>query len=75
MVDAQMKKLWWRFWWANRSFQRPGLYVWTFHRNIRIVPIESNMNMDNQRLSLTERTPAAHPNVKYHVQTRTTMDN
>ena len=35
---ACMKHLWWRFWWADRMFNYPGLYIWAFGKNVRILP-------------------------------------
>lgn len=26
--EACMRHLWWRFWWADTMFNRPGLYFW-----------------------------------------------
>ena len=26
--DACMRQIWWRFWWADSYFNRPGLYFW-----------------------------------------------
>lgn len=38
-----MRKLWWRFWWAspNAPFTYPGLYMWAFKRNVRVLPLPS----------------------------------
>jgi hypothetical protein len=40
MCVAAMKRLGWRFWWAGPKdrFTYPGLYVWLFRRNIRLIP-------------------------------------
>lgn len=38
---SPMKHLFWRFFWASRRarFTRPGLYVWAFGRNLRVLPL------------------------------------
>lgn len=40
-VEAQMKHLFWRFWWAapRHRFTFPGLYFWTGRRNRRVFPL------------------------------------
>jgi hypothetical protein len=41
-TQAPMKALLWfhqqRFYWANATFTKPGLYVWLFGNNRRILP-------------------------------------
>jgi hypothetical protein len=37
-ASSQMRHLWWRFWWADSYFTRPGLYVWAFGNNRRLLP-------------------------------------
>ena len=39
---SPMRHLGGRFWWADRRyFTYPGLYVWLFKHNIRILPLPS----------------------------------
>lgn len=40
-TSALMKHVGWRFWWASprATFTHPGLYVWAFQRNLRILPV------------------------------------
>jgi hypothetical protein len=40
MACAQMRHLFWRFWWADRHrFVFPGLYFCAFGCNNRILPV------------------------------------
>ena len=40
-ASSPMQHLWWRFWWASPAmwFSQPGLYIWAFRHNIRIIPV------------------------------------
>lgn len=40
VANSPMKHLFWKFYWAEkRTFLRPGLYIWAFGDNRRIIPI------------------------------------
>ncbi|RJQ39533.1 MAG: hypothetical protein C4555_03230 [Dehalococcoidia bacterium] len=42
---APMKKVAKRIYWADQWFNNPGLYIWLFKKNRRIVPIPKNVYM------------------------------
>ncbi len=39
MASAQMKQLAPRVFWAGGRFEKPGLWIWLFRRNWRILPV------------------------------------
>ena len=42
-TQAVMQRIFWRFWWASprERFCRPGVYVWLWRKNRRMVPWRS----------------------------------
>lgn len=38
VFEAAMRPLFWRFWWADSAFNRPGLYFWAgqYRGNVRL---------------------------------------
>jgi len=38
MASAPMKRLLPRVYWAGKGFVDPGVYVWAFGKNLRVMP-------------------------------------